>query len=169
LKCVKVIAVFTITLLIPYLMLASTGELAISHQTKVNAVSFIDEAENAIGKAYAVIIQIENEGGDSSSLITELNQAVELLNEAIKVYNINQTRSEELSNNAKEIAEQVYAEALSTLNSLQYTNFIYRFILPIGVVLIVVFLIILGYYLWRGYKHKRMEKMLEMSISKKRG
>jgi len=168
LKNGKGIAIFTLMLVIPYLALPCLGMNSTYYQTQTNGVTFIEDAENAIGKAYAVIVQIENEGGNSSSLVAELNQAVELLNEAVRVYEVNQTKSEELAINAKTVAEQVYSEAVSTLTSLQYTNFIYKFILPIGVIFILVFLAILGYYIWRGYKHRRLEKMLEKSISKKR-
>lgn len=137
------------------------------HNTKsIAAVSQpLLDAEDAVGKAYKAILDADNAGANVTELVEQLNNVLELLDEAWSIYGTNQTYAEQLADQAKAIADGVYEIAIDLLAEMRSTGSIWLVLFPLGVVFVIVFVGIAAYYLWRSTVAEEEEELLDMEVS----
>lgn len=123
------------------------------------------DAENAVGDAYIAILNADNAGANVTELVNQLNDAVDLLDEAWRIYGTNQTLAEELANQAEVIANEVYVAALELLSETQRGSSMWLILISLGVIFLIVFIGIALYYSWRGMSAEKDKELLEMEVS----
>lgn len=155
-----------ISSLICPLILCSLSPINCSGRCFVNeANQALTDAETAVGMAYEVILNVDNAGGNITSLSEQLNGAVELLDEARRTYGVNQTSAEELANQAKVIADRVYEDALVLLAETRSGSSFWQILVLLGVGSVIIFIGVALYYLWRSAAEEEDKEVLEMEIS----
>lgn len=136
----------------------------LSLQTIVQAqdeAANINSANNAINQAFAQVQKAEKAGGDTSSLLLQLNSAAYLLSEAENSYRVgNTTQAASETSQAISIANSVQSKAADLAKSSSQAGengFLATISLSvIGIVLVAVGL----YYGWRYFKKTYMKKIL---------
>ena len=123
------------------------------------------DAEDSIGNAYQTILNVDNAGANVTDLVEQLNVAVELLDRARGIYEVNQTLAESLANQARTIADAVHEAALELLTNIQSISSIWLVLFPLGVIFVIVFVGIALYYSWRSMSRGEEEELLEMEVS----
>lgn len=159
--------VFLVTSLLIYaLILCSLSPVNYSGRCFVNnANQALTDAEAAVGRAYEVVLDVDNAGGNITSLSEQLNGAVELLDEARRTYGVDQTFAEELANQAEVIADRVYEDALVLLAETRSGSSLWWILILLGVGSAIIFIGISLYYLWRSAAEEENKEVLEMEIS----
>jgi len=123
------------------------------------------DAEDAVGNAYRAILDADNAGGNVTELAEQLNHALELLDEALSIYGINQTRAEQLADQAKAIANRIYEVAIDLLAEMRSTSSIWLVLFSLGVLFVIVFVGIALYYSWRSVAAEEERELLDMEVS----
>ncbi len=123
----------------------------------------IQAADSAINQAFKNVLAAEKTGGNVTQLLTNLNNAVELLSEANNAYQSGDTNGvSSNADNARSIANQVNSDALTLQNvsiSQSHNRFLFTIIFSIASPLIYVVIFLVG---WRRFKRGYNKRLLAL-------
>lgn len=130
-----------------------------------DARTVIDSAELTLLIAYRNVLAAESAGADITALVESLNEAVDLLNQAKESYDSGDYASAlDHSSRSKELSEKVTSEAEQLKAEAERTSQISAAAFFIGVPLLLVALVVAGYYGFKMMRERSVEEIMKKGI-----
>lgn len=140
-----------------------TGQNSIVLANKSDAENSIQKAKVNIEISYYLIKRISNFEVDVSKHVSDLNNAIKLLEESENELNKNNyDQSITYSEQSISITEEMNANLNHLLLKLSNSRFLKQAINSVKVISLLIAATIITYYLWKIFKEKYIERMMEM-------
>jgi hypothetical protein len=139
-------------------------QVPVSLQPEAQAQQAIDEAQSAINTAYIDLVYADSAGASIIDLISSLNSAINVLNQARAAYNTNDyssaiTLAGNAQNTALSVSDQAGTRRFATLAQQQV-----QIIVIIAVVVITVFITYFALTRIIHYRREKKQEFLRMEI-----